>query len=162
MRYAVTALLLALSLSCASGGPAPDPEQTVEAAPPAATPESEIGLAPGQARQQPPQAPIAGNTVDPGDSELRARPNDDFPPVIPHTVADLETITLQENSCMDCHDPAVADDFEAVAIPESHRVDLRHAPNETGDSTVGARWVCTSCHVVQTDARPLVGMRGQG
>ncbi len=97
-------------MSCASGGPRADTDTTPPAGPPSRrsrAPDSEIGLAPGTAFEQPPQAPIAFNPVDPGESELRARPNAEFPPVIPHSIADLETITLSENSCLDCHDPEV-------------------------------------------------------
>jgi cytochrome c-type protein NapB len=122
-------------------------------------PDSEIGLASGTAFEQPEQKPIAFNNVDPGESELRPRPNADFPPAIPHTVDDLETITLTENSCFDCHDPEAAADMGAVAIPASHQVDIRRSPDVTGKEVVGSRWVCTSCHVAQTDTEPLVANR---
>ena len=136
---------------------------SAEPAPPAASaagvPDSEIGLAAGTAFEQPVQEPIAVNQVDPGESELRPRPNPDFPPAIPHSVDDMETITLTENSCFDCHDPEAAADMGAVAIPASHQVDLRRSPDVTGKEVVGSRWVCTSCHVAQTDTDPLVANR---
>jgi cytochrome c-type protein NapB len=156
-------LSLALVISCSSGGP-PANQQTTQALPPApaTTSESEIGLAPGLASEQPPQAPIAFNQVDPGESELRARPNDDFPPAIPHSIDELETITLSENSCLECHDRSVAEDMEAVAVPVSHQTDLRRTPDAAGDEVVGSRWVCTSCHVAQTDSEALVANSGSG
>jgi nitrate reductase cytochrome c-type subunit len=140
---------LALTISCSPG------------APPASVPESEIGLAPGTAFEQPPQAPIAFNRVDPGDSELRPRPNDESPPAIPHSIEDIETITLAENACLECHHAAVAVDVGAVAVPVSHHVDLRRTPDVTGEEPVGALWVCTSCHVEQTDTAPLVANTAQ-
>lgn len=151
-------LSVTLSMSCASKGPSVDAEQTKPPSPPASktTPDSEIGLASGTAFEQPPQKAIGFNAVDPGESELRARPNEAFPPVIPHTIDDLETITIEENSCLDCHTADVAEDMGAVAVPSTHHVDLRGAPDAEGDTVVGARWVCTSCHVAQTDAKPLV------
>jgi len=153
-------VLLVLAMSCSSGAPPADIDTAATTAPPAAVPasvpDSEIGLAPGTAFEQPGQAPIAFNRADPGESELRARPNAEFPPAIPHSIEDLGTITLAENSCLECHDAAVALDMGAPAVPASHQVDLRRTPDVTGEEPVGARWVCTSCHVAQTDTQPLV------
>jgi len=153
-------VLLVLAISCSSGGPPADIDTAATSAPPAAAPasvpDSEIGLAPGTAFGQPEQAPIAYNRVDPGESQLRARPNVEFPPPIPHSLEDLETITLAENSCLECHEESVAPDMGAPAVPASHQVDLRRTPEITGKEPVGARWVCTSCHVAQTDTDPLV------
>ena len=153
-------LALVLTLACSSGAPPADIDTAATAAPPAAAPapvpDSEIGLAPGTAFEQPPQAPIGFNPVDPGESELRPRPNNQFPPAIPHSIEDLETITLAENSCLECHEAAVAPDMGAPAVPATHQVDLRRTPDVTGEEPVGARWVCTSCHVAQTDTEPLV------
>ena len=151
-------LSLAFVLSCTSGGPTPDADLAQPEPPPApaSVPDSEIGLAPGTAFEQPPQAPVAFNLVDPGESELLSRPNDEFPPAIPHSIEDLDTITLSENSCLECHDPEMAADMGAPALPQSHRVDLRRSPDVAGEETAGARWVCTSCHVDQTSTEPLV------
>jgi cytochrome c-type protein NapB len=153
---------IALVWSCASGKApvvtekaTPSPATTAQAG----TPDSKIGLAPGPVFEQPEQRPIAFNTVDPGESELRPRPNAGFPPAIPHSIADLETITLNENSCLSCHDPETAPDMGAPAVPASHQVDLRNSPEVEGTEVVGARWVCTSCHVAQTETEPLVANR---
>ena len=153
-------LSIALLMSCTSGNPPAETEEAVEPAPTAAVgiPDAEIGLAAGTAFEQPQQTAIGFNTVDPGESELRARPNAEFPPAIPHTIEDLETITFEENSCLECHDQTVAADMGAVAVPTSHNVDLRRTPESTGSEVVGSRWVCTSCHVAQTDAEPLVAI----
>ncbi len=151
-----------LLLGCSTGGPTPD-AQTESATPVGShddapvVPDSAIGLAAGTAFEQPAQEPVPFNTTDPGEGELRARPNPDFPPVIPHSIEDFATISRTENACLDCHDPAAAADLGATAIPSSHAVDLRHLPESQGNQVVGARWVCTSCHVEQTNAKPLVG-----
>ena len=152
---------LILVLSCATGGP-PPAEETEAPVVAASIPDSEIGLASGTAFEQPPQAPIAFNPVDPGESELRTRPNEDFPPVIPHSIADLDTMTLEENSCLECHDTAVAEDMGAVPVPASHRVDYRRSPDVKSADVIGSRLVCTSCHVEQTDAAPLVANPSSG
>jgi cytochrome c-type protein NapB len=151
-------LSIAVVLSCTTGGPPADTDRAQAPPPPspASVPDAEIGLAPGTAFEQPPQAPIAFNRVDPGESELRPRPNDEFPPAIPHSIEDLETITLAENTCLECHDPEMAPDMGAPALPKSHQVDLRRTPDVTGEEPAGARWVCTSCHLAQTDTEPLV------
>ena len=148
----------AFVVSCTSSAPPADTE--IQA--PVTVSDSEIGLAPGTAFEQPVQAPIAFNTVDPGESELREPPNPDFPPVIPHSVAGLEVITADENACLECHDPAAAGDMGAVAVPFSHFVDLRRSPRARGHEVVGSRWVCTSCHVAQTGAAPLVANSSSG
>lgn len=166
MKKALLVLLsIALSWSCASGSAPSAPDNTETPTPAAAkagTPDSEIGLAPGTAFEQPEQAPIPFNSADPGESELRPRPNPDFPPAIPHSTADLETISLNENSCLECHDPAMAADMGAPAVPPSHHVDLRNSPDEQGPEVVGSRWVCTSCHVTQTESEPLVASSSSG
>jgi len=157
---ALFAILMSLSLSCASRGPEPSAETTTPdqaAAEPAGISDVEIGLAVGSAFDQPAQTPIGFNTVDPGESEIQARPNSEFPPVIPHSIEDMETIGRSENPCMDCHEPEAAQYSDAPALPASHEVDLRRAPDTQGDEVAGARWVCTSCHVARTDAKPLVG-----
>jgi cytochrome c-type protein NapB len=160
MRKLLIALpALILVLSCTSGG-TPAGDTTATQAP--SVTESEIGLAPGTAFEQPPQEPIAFNRLDPGESELRPRPNDEFPPAIPHSIEDLDTITLTENSCLECHDPSVAVDVGAVPVPKSHHVDLRRTPDATEKDVVGSRWVCTSCHVAQTDTEPLVANSSSG
>lgn len=149
-----TCLLLSLviAIGCSSGAP----DQTAAAPEPApeavkTIPETEIGLAPGTAFEQPPQAPIGFNSVDPGDSELRARPNAEFPPVIPHSIQDMGVISMDENPCLECHGADVAEDMGAVAVPPSHYMDLRNSPGEFDDQVAGARLLCTSCHVELTD-----------
>jgi nitrate reductase cytochrome c-type subunit len=154
MKHTAILLSLALVVSCSSSGP--DEAAAPPAQPPApeavaTIPDSEIGLATGTAFEQPPQAPIVFNAVDPGESELSARPNAEFPPVIPHSIQDLDPITLSENPCLDCHNADVAEDMGAVAVPASHRMDLRNSPGEFGDEVTGARLVCTSCHVEMTE-----------
>ncbi len=153
MKYTAILLSLALVVSCSSSGPEEAATPPAQAAPEkvATIPDSEIGLAAGTAFEQPPQAPIKFKSVDPGDSEIQARPNAEFPPVIPHSIQDMGLITLSENPCLDCHNADVAEDMGAVAVPASHRMDLRNSPGVVGDTVTGARMVCTSCHVEMTE-----------
>lgn len=156
MKTFATVAAIALLVACSSGAPrtqapAPASAETI--------PEAAIGLAAGTALEQPEQSAIAFNDVDPGSSTPRPRPNDDFPPVIPHSVADIETITATDNACLDCHDRASAAEAEAPAIPDSHYRDLRNAPDESRETLARARSNCTACHVAQTDSPPLVAIR---
>lgn len=94
----------------------------------------------------------------PGEKPLPKRINREYPPVIPHSLADCLPITRSSNLCMDCH--AVSGPKkkgEATPIPASHFVDYRRAPEAKGAQVAGTRYVCISCHVPRTDAPPIVG-----
>ena len=47
------------------------------------------------------------------------------PPMIPHDVEGLLEITPNNNACMGCHEPAVAESMGATPIPKSHYIDFR-------------------------------------
>ena len=162
-KLMLLAVSTALLMSCTSKGTVPNRQTETPARAQAVTqaepiPDSRIGLAAGTAFDQPTQGPIAFNDADPGESEPRTPPNGDFPPVIPHSIQDLQAITRAENACLSCHEASAAADLGAPALPASHEVDLRYTPETQDDEIVGARWVCTSCHVEQTRATPLVAL----
>ncbi len=149
-------ILAIVSLSCVSTVPAP--KDSIQE--PATVSDNEIGLVKGSLFEEPDRQAIPFNEIDAGESELRARSYPSAPPVIPHGVAGLELITADENQCIDCHAPDVAEDMGAVPIPESHFVDLRNAPEEKLSDVAGVRYNCTLCHVAQTLVEPLVGELG--
>jgi nitrate reductase (cytochrome), electron transfer subunit len=95
----------------------------------------------------------------PGEGGKLPRAYDGAPPLIPHTIDGFGTITADDNTCLLCHQNGATDPGDPPQVPRSHLVDLRHAPDTVREAVAGARWVCTSCHVPQTDARPLVGSR---
>ncbi len=77
------------------------------------------------------------------------------PPLVPHTVAKYEPITLEENACLDCH---ITDDFKGKKMPrigDSHFSKTRKETDGTAAVSM-ERWQCNSCHVQQVDALPLV------
>lgn len=77
------------------------------------------------------------------------------PPLIPHTTAKYEPITIEENACLDCH---ITDDFKGRKMPkigESHFSKTRKEKDGTPAVSM-ERWQCNSCHVQQVDAQPLV------
>ena len=124
----------------------------------AGTPDAKLGLSKTSVFEVP--APPAHQAEDstPGEKPLPKRLSTELPPVIPHGIADLLPITRDSNACLGCHDvqgPKVKG--EPTPIPASHHVDLRNAPGKTQEQVAGARYVCISCHVPRSDAKPLVG-----
>ena len=96
----------------------------------------------------------------PGEKSSPPRISAEIPPVIPHGVAELLPITREDNACLACHDvPGPKKKGEPTPIPASHYVDLRREPGKRAEKVYGARWVCVSCHVPQSDAKPLVASR---
>ena len=96
----------------------------------------------------------------PGEKPLPRRLSREIPPVVPHSVGDYLPITRVSNQCVDCH--AIAGPKkkgEPTPLPRSHFVDFRHPAGPKGETLAGARWVCVSCHVPRSDAKPLVGSR---
>ncbi|MGE5466957.1 MAG: nitrate reductase cytochrome c-type subunit [Ignavibacteria bacterium] len=77
------------------------------------------------------------------------------PPLVPHTVAKYEPITVEENACLDCH---ITDEFKGRKMPrvgDSHFSKTRKESDGTPAVSM-MRWQCNSCHVAQADAKPLV------
>ena len=99
---------------------------------------------------------VAGNDSAPGEHAPIARFQPEAPPLVPHGVTDWLPITLDSNSCIDCHQVDVKEEGEPTPIPPSHFIDLRRQPDQMGDSVVGSRWNCIACHVSVSDAPLLV------
>lgn len=74
------------------------------------------------------------------------------PPTIPHTIDNYQ-IDRNSNRCMLCHARANADKFQAPPISVTHYMDR----DDQFLATISPRrYFCNQCHVVQTDAKPLV------
>lgn len=108
-------------------------------------------------------------TVEPGGNKRFARAYYGAPPMIPHSVADVE-LTAGTNDCLDCHETS---DDETPGIPPSHRVralftELPHNAAKDGSLTAftgfgrvtkvaGNRYDCVLCHAPQSNnTAPLV------
>jgi cytochrome c-type protein NapB len=77
------------------------------------------------------------------------------PPLVPHTVAMYEPITVAENDCLDCH---ISDEYNGNKMPrmgDSHFIALDKSGKGTPVVNM-ARYECTTCHVQQVDAKPLI------
>jgi len=99
--------------------------------------------------QAPEEKPYLGKL--PGSQKPIARTFSGQPPLISHTVENIDAITLEENTCLACHGPA--NSLNAPKAADSHFMD-RDGKKLTEVSP--GRHQCTSCHVPQADARPLV------
>ncbi|KIC18537.1 MULTISPECIES: nitrate reductase cytochrome c-type subunit [unclassified Leisingera] len=76
----------------------------------------------------------------------------DQPPLIPHKTDNYQ-VDLNSNKCLTCHSRT------AVEVSQAPMISVTHFMNREGQ-TLGAvsprRYFCNQCHVVQTNARPLV------
>jgi cytochrome c-type protein NapB len=104
------------------------------------------------------------------------------PPMISHDVEGMLPITIANNQCIVCHDPAVAPSMGAVPIPLTHFTELRPQTslNENGKMVkegnvientsdikvpkqktlthlAGARFNCSQCHAPQSNSNLVVG-----
>jgi cytochrome c-type protein NapB len=74
------------------------------------------------------------------------------PPLIPHSIASYQ-ITRNANKCLDCHSWSRYKEFGATKISLTHFKD--RSGTELADVSA-RRYFCTTCHVPQVDAKPLV------
>lgn len=111
-----------------------------------------------------------------GASKKFDRAFQDAPPMIPHDLDGLLPITINNNACVGCHEPAVASSMGATPIPKSHFMDFRPVHNFDGKKFTksvdnmknevsvksisklsGSRFNCTQCHAPQTTGELAVG-----
>ena len=107
--------------------------------------------------------------VQTGESIVLDRSFENAPPLISHDIEGMYPITADMNMCLSCHDKAVAevlvvDQPNLKPAPASHYFSIRTEADtgditkaETGDMVSNERFNCDQCHVVQTDAKPLIG-----
>lgn len=92
--------------------------------------------------------------ADPGESKLLTRAFENAPPLIPHNTDGLLPITMDENTCLDCHLPENALDAEATPTPASHLYDIRR--NKQLSDLNPANYHCTLCHATQAKVDGLI------
>ncbi len=110
-----------------------------------------------------------------GSSKRFDRAFENAPPMIPHDVEGMLPITINNNQCVMCHDPAVAASMGAIPFPKSHLTSFRPETKLTEDGTMlqegkhldntidikvvekpletlaGARFNCSQCHAPQSE-----------
>lgn len=74
------------------------------------------------------------------------------PPTIPHSIEGYQ-VDLNSNRCMLCHARSNAVQFQAPEISVTHYMDR---DDQFLAEVSPRRYFCVQCHVVQTDAQPLV------
>jgi cytochrome c-type protein NapB len=105
----------------------------------------------GGAINQEAQAPAINRVVN---SDIKLKRNYPMqPPLIPHTI-DGYQVDLKANKCMACHSRRLTEESQAPMISVTHYMD-RDA-NFLAEISP-RRYFCEQCHVVQTNARPLLG-----
>jgi cytochrome c-type protein NapB len=128
---------IALALLCAAAAlaqPAPDAPRLVGNSPPT------VPVA---------QPPVARAVTD---DIRRARNYPEQPPIIPHAIEGYQ-ITLHVNQCLTCHGRQYIESSGAPMISVTHFMDR---DGQVLADVTPRRYFCTTCHVPQTDARPLV------
>ena len=75
------------------------------------------------------------------------------PPTIPHRIRDYR-VDMNSNKCLSCHSRKQTEASQAPMISVTHYMDREG--NFLADVSP-RRYFCEQCHVVQTNAPPLVG-----
>lgn len=118
-----------------------------------------------------------------GSSKKFERAFQDAPPMIPHSVEGMLPITVNNNQCVSCHTPGVAESLNALPYPKSHTTEFRPETSLAKDGRIvkngkavdntssanlehvtikemaslsGARFNCSQCHAPQSQGE-LVG-----
>ena len=101
----------------------------------------------------------------PGIDSTLKRAYSGAPPQIPHSIEAFLSVSKDRNMCKVCHDKrdtlgstgkAKKVKGQPTAIPASHYTDHRLDTGKIGKDLVGARTVCTQCHVPKANVKPLV------
>lgn len=127
--------------------------------------DTSLGLSKTAVTDSPPPEKFHYSENFPGIDPVLNRAYPGAPPQIPHNIETFLPVSKDQNMCKACHDKR--DTFDAsgkaqkikgqpTAIPASHYTDNRFAPGKIGKTLVGARTVCTQCHVAQANVKPLV------
>lgn len=74
------------------------------------------------------------------------------PPTIPHSI-DGYQVSKDANRCLVCHSRSGAEQFQAPMVSVTHFMDR---DGQVLAQISARRFFCNQCHVVQTDAKPLV------
>lgn len=108
----------------------------------------------------------------PSTSKVITRAFQDAPPMIPHDVEGMLPITVNNNQCISCHTPGVAESLGALPYPASHTTNFRPTHKFDGEKfeksvdnmkneisiqemhqLAGARFNCSQCHAPQSEGQ---------
>lgn len=80
------------------------------------------------------------------------------PPTIPHAIDNYQ-LTVNTNRCILCHTRSNAAKFDAPPVSPAHYLTR---DGQVLEQISSRRYFCVQCHVVQTDAPPLVANTFEG
>lgn len=122
--------------------------------------ETDLGLSKTSVFDTPSPETFSYGEASPGDSKNLPRAFLGAPPQIPHEIDSSLPLVPDSNMCLDCHDQpeqkGQPEEGEPTPIPASHYTDLRRDPDKVMRELIGARFICTQCHVPQANVKPLV------
>ena len=122
--------------------------------------DKDMGLSKSDVFETPTPKAFSYSTHFPGTGETIPRAFAGAPPQIPHNISSFKPITAANNMCMGCHhNPAMIGQRVKglpTSMPASHYTDVRNKPSVQGKEVIGARYVCTQCHVPQAQVDTLV------
>lgn len=149
------ALVLGLN-ACANNGGSSNVGKTETANNNVVITEEELGLRKENLYTETGIAPVKADFTKPapGMSKKFQRSYENAPPLIPHSVDGLLPITKNNNACIGCHMPEVAQSMGATPIPKTHFMDFRS--QKMLDHLAQQRFNCSQCHVPQANLKPLV------
>jgi cytochrome c-type protein NapB len=102
-----------------------------------------------QPMEEVPAPPLARPVTD---DVRRMRAYPEQPPVIPHAIEGYQ-LSLRANRCLECHSRQYTEASGAPMISVTHFMDRE---GQMLADVSPRRYFCLQCHVLQTDARPLV------
>lgn len=123
--------------------------------------EEQMGLSKTGVSAVPDPSPFEYRQADPYSGGVLPRAYVGAPPQVPHSLDGLVPITLDNNSCVACHQQPGRVGKKKVkgqptALPASHYTDVRNNALNMG------RYNCTLCHTPQADVKSLVGNTFKG
>jgi len=121
---------------------------------------NDMGLSKTSVLEAPQPQPFSYPEQFPGTSNVLPRAYLNAPPQIPHDIESFLPVSKDHNMCLQCHNrpdqQGKVAEHQPTPIPASHYTDLRFAPDKVTHSLIGARYICTQCHVPQAQAKVLV------
>jgi cytochrome c-type protein NapB len=122
--------------------------------------DTQLGLSKTAVNESPAPSKFNYSENFPGVDPLLPRAYPGAPPQVPHNIEAFLPVSKDRNMCKTCHDKPETIGKKVkgqpTAIPASHYTDHRVDDAKMGKTLIGARTVCTQCHVPQANVRPLV------
>jgi len=134
--------------------------QACNTVPVAQIPDQDLGLSKTSVFETPQPQAFGYPEQFPGTSNVLPRAYLNAPPQIPHNIESFLPVGKDHNMCLQCHNrpdqQGTVVEHQPTPIPKSHYTDLRFSPDKTTNTLIGARFICTQCHVPQAQVKALI------